>query len=95
MPTELAEDTTKAAVAMDGPEIVAMNAAPLKAEKPTGEEVELAEVFFTSRTQASGPAAELQESLPATATLMPLIGLVGLLSMGTAVTLRLAAARAK
>jgi hypothetical protein len=95
MPTELTPNTTKPAVTMDGPEVVAMNAAPLKAEKPTGEEVELAEVFVIADTQVSAPRAELPETLPTTATSLPLIGLIGLLSLGTAVTLRLAVARAK
>jgi hypothetical protein len=60
---------------------------PLKAEEPTGQEVELA--------QASAPSAELPETLPKTATSLPLMGLIGLLSLGTAVTMRLAAARVK
>jgi hypothetical protein len=87
MPAELAPSTTKPAVTMKAPEIMALFVIPLKAEKPTGEEVELA--------QASAPRAELPEELPATATSLPLIGLIGLLSLGTAATLRLAAARVK
>ena len=66
--------------------------APLKAEKPNGEEVELAEVFAPADSQAT---AQLPEKLPATATQLPLIGLIGLLSLGTAFALRLATARAK
>jgi hypothetical protein len=95
MPAELTESTTKPAVTMNGPEVVALNAAPLMAEKPTGEEVELARVFLIARPQASAPNTELPETLPDTATSLPLVGLIGLLSLGTAVTLRLAAARAK
>jgi hypothetical protein len=95
MPTELTEDMTKPDVAMDGPEVVAMDEAPLKAEEPGGEEVELAEAFQVADTQASAPHAELPETLPTTATSMPLVGLVGLLSLGTALTVRLAAARTK
>ena len=91
MPAELTADTTKSDITMDGPEVMALNAASLKAEKPTGEEVELSEVFVT----ASTPSSELAEKLPATATSMPLVGLIGLLSLGTAGTLRLVAARAK
>jgi hypothetical protein len=89
MPAELAPDTTKPAAAMNGPEVAALNAAPLKAEEPNGEEVELAAVFAFARP------TELPQDLPATATLMPLVGLIGLLSLGTAVTLRLASARVK
>jgi hypothetical protein len=93
MPAELTPDTTKSDTAMNGPEVLALNAAPLKAEIPTGEEVELSEVFVTANT--STPSSDLPEKLPATATLMPLAGLIGLLSLATAATLKLAAARAK
>jgi len=84
---ELPPNTTKPAPSMRAPQIVALYAVPLKAEKPSGEEVELAEV--------SAPPAELPASLPKTASPTPLIGLIGLLSLGTAATLRLAAARVK
>lgn len=87
VPTELMPSTTKPAVTMNGPEIVALMIVPLKAEKPTGEEVELA--------QASAPRTELPETLPKTATPFPLIGIIGLLSLGAAVTMRVAAARVK
>jgi hypothetical protein len=87
MPAELTPNTTKPAVSMKAPEIVALLVVPLKSEKPTGEEVEL--------VQASAPRAELPETLPETATSLPLIGLIGLLSLGAAVTLRLAAVKAK
>jgi hypothetical protein len=87
MPAELAPSTTKPAVAMKGPEIMALLVVPLKAEKPSGEEVDLA--------QASASSAEIPEELPATATPLPLIGLIGLLSLATAATLRLAVARVK
>ena len=93
MPAELTLDTTKRDVAMDAPEILALNAAPLKAEKPTGEEVELSEVFVTAEPPT--PVSELPETLPATATSMPLVVLIGLASFGTAFSLRLVAARTK
>ncbi len=87
MPAAPAPSTTKPAVTLSRPQIMALYVVPLKAEKPTGEEVELA--------QASAPAPELPETLPKTATSLPLIGLIGLLSLATAVTMRLAAARVK
>ncbi len=95
MPAELTSDTTNPDVTMDGPEIAAMNTAPLKAEEPGGEEVELAEAFDIGDTQASTPQAELPDKLPGTATSLPLVGLIGLLSLGAAVTLRLATAKVK
>ena len=87
MPAELAPSTTKPSVTVTSREFRALLVAPLKTEKPTGEEVELA--------QAPAPPAELPETLPKTASPLPLIGLIGLLSLGTAFTLRLAAARVK
>jgi hypothetical protein len=87
MPAELAPSTTKPAVTVTSREFRALLVVPLKSEEPTGEEVELA--------QAPAPPAELPETLPKTASSLPLIGLIGLLSLGTAFTLRLAAARVK
>jgi hypothetical protein len=86
VPADLAPDTTKPVVSMKAPEIMALLVVPLKMEKPTGEEVDL--------VQASAPRPELPTTLPKTATPLPLIGLLGLLSLGTALTLRLATAPA-
>jgi hypothetical protein len=49
MPAELAENTKKPATTMKEPHIVAMRQAHLTAQKPTGEEVELAQVFAPSK----------------------------------------------
>jgi hypothetical protein len=88
MPEELAVNTTKPAVTMRKPEIVAMNQAPIKAEEPSGEEVEVAAAFAVN-----DPA--IPATLPATATSLPFIGLLGLFALGTAATLRVAAAKVK
>jgi hypothetical protein len=45
MPAELAGNTTKPAATAKEPHVVAMRQAPLKAQKPTEEESEIAEVF--------------------------------------------------
>src|SRR5580658_115483 len=45
MPAELASNTTMPAKTMQEPQVVAMKQTPLKAQKPTEEEVEIAEVF--------------------------------------------------
>jgi hypothetical protein len=87
MPALPAPSAPEAAAKMKAPQIVALLMVPLKVEEPTGEEVELA--------QASEPGGELPDKLPSTATPLPLIGLLGLLSLGTAATLRLVAARAQ
>ena len=81
MPTELAANTTMAATTMQEPHVVAMKQAPLKAQKPTEEEVDVAEVFVLP------PPPEL-DSLPQTASSLPLVGLIGLLAFGTARLLR-------
>jgi len=51
--------------------------APVKAVKPTGEEVEIAEVIETE-----------QPALPTTASPLPLLGILGLLSLGAGLALR-------
>jgi hypothetical protein len=88
MPEEFAANTTKPAVTMREPEIVAMNQAPIKAEEPSGEEVEVAAAFAVN-----DPG--LPATLPTTATSLPLVGLFGLFALGTAVTMRVAAAKVK
>ncbi len=90
MPDELAANTTQPATTMNEPAVLAMRRAPLKAQKPNEEEVEIAEVFMVPP-----PAASLPKSLPKTASELPLIGLVGLLSIGMAISLRFASAKTK
>jgi hypothetical protein len=95
MPTELTEDTTKA-VKIDGPEVMALESAPLKAEKPNGEEVELTNLFaFTYAYHAPAQLAGVPAKLPSTASSSPLVGALALLSMGIAMGLRLRASRVK
>jgi hypothetical protein len=96
MPTDLTADTTNPTATMNGPEVAALNLAPLKAEKPDGEEVELTELFGVA--YAYHPferGGELPAKLPATASSLPLAGVVALVSMGIAMALRLRAARMK
>jgi hypothetical protein len=49
MPAELAANTKKPAATVKEPHVVAMSQAHLKAQKPTGDEVEIAEVFAASK----------------------------------------------
>jgi hypothetical protein len=49
MPSELAANTAKPTATVKESHIVAMSQAHLKAQKPTGEEVEVAEVFAASK----------------------------------------------
>jgi hypothetical protein len=86
MPAELAANTMKPAASVKAPQVVAMSQAPLKAQKPNEEEVEIAEVFI-----APDPAQQLPATLPATGSPVPLMGLIGLASLAAALGLRFAA----
>jgi len=57
-----------------------LKTAPVEAVDPTGEPVELARVVELPPAEALQPAAA--EALPKTASSLPLIGLIGLLSLG-------------
>ncbi len=94
MPAELESNTTVPAQTMQDPQVVAMQTASLKAQKPTQEEVELAEVFTLEELQVpviDSPPAQL----PATASNLPLIGVAGLLCLAAAFSLRKASAQPK
>jgi hypothetical protein len=83
MPAELASNTTMPTTTAQEPLVVAMKTSPLKAQTPTEEEVELAEVFVSSAPDAATPA-----ELPSTASNLSLIGIIGLLSLGAALCLK-------
>jgi hypothetical protein len=87
IPVEVAEPIKSA----DEPVVVELKRAPVMAIKPTGEEVELAQVVTPPPAQelvaeTTQPAAK---ALPSTASSLPLIALLGLLALGGAWTLRL------
>jgi len=88
MPDELAADTTQPATTKKAQSVVAMKQASLKAQKPNEEEVEIAEVFEVPPATAAIP-----RELPKTASQLPLVGLLGLLSLTLAICLRFAAAK--
>jgi len=78
MPAELEPNTTMPAKTMQEPHVVAMKTAPLKAQKPAEEEVEITEVFLQA------PPPELPDpptELPKTASSLPFFVLVGLMSL--------------
>jgi hypothetical protein len=81
MPTELGPSTTLPATTMREPHVIALKQAPLKAQQPTEEEVEISEVFPVS-------APELPASLPKTASSLPFVALIGFLAFGCARLLR-------
>ena len=89
MPTELESEITKPAKSVDDEPVVALKQAPLTAVKPTGEEVEVAQVITPPPAQQkeTADAPERMEQLPQTASLLPLFGLIGLLSLGAGLAL--------
>ena len=76
---------------VDEPVVAQLKQAPVMAVKPTGDEVQVAEVV--TRPPAQVEVAE--NTLPKTASPLPLIGLFGLLSLGAAFTLRAVASRVR
>jgi hypothetical protein len=91
MPAEMASNTTKPVKTVTEPPVAAMKKAPLKAQKPTGEEVEITEAFPPPPAQMA--SMNPPKSLPKTASPLPLIGLVGILLLGAGLTLHVAARR--
>lgn len=82
--TQLAQETQHPVLSMRDEQVAApapaLEQAPVTAVKPTGEEIEIAEVVAT------------EEVLPTTASPLPLLGLLGLLSVGAGLVLRRTAA---
>ena len=81
IPVEVVEPIKTA----DEPVVVQMKQAPVMAVQPTGEEVELAQVI----TPPPAAPVLVAQNLPKTASPLPLMGLLGFLSLGGAWTLRL------
>jgi len=89
VPVEVAEPIKSA----DAPVVVELKRAPIMAIKPTGEEVELAEVV-TPPAELTAPAtASADRELPSTASSAPLMALFGLLALGGVLALRVAETR--
>ncbi len=102
MPANL-EANTRAPVKSEAePPAVALKQAPVTAQQPTGEEVEIGQVVQTppellaQNTPAPSPAKpepapNAERQLPATASAMPVAGLVGLILLALAIVIRFAA----
>jgi hypothetical protein len=85
IPIEVAEPIKSA----DAPVVVELKQAPVMAIKPTGEEVQIAEVVTPPPSQTE----VAERTLPATASAFPLLALFGLLTLGGALVLRRIEAR--
>jgi hypothetical protein len=88
LPVEVSEPIKSA----DAPVVVELKRAPIMAIKPTGEEVELAEVV-TPPAELTTATASADRTLPSTASSAPLMALFGLLALGGALALRVAEKR--
>jgi hypothetical protein len=81
LPLEVAEPIKSA----DAPVVAELKRAPIMAVKPTGEEVQLAEVVTQPPARVEAATAP---ALPATASSLPLIGMLGLMALGGAFAIR-------
>jgi hypothetical protein len=91
---ELAKAVNEPVLAMPletEPTVTALKSVEVEAVKPTGEEVSIAEVVQLPPPEPTPAAAE---PLPQTASTLPLVGLIGLLSLGAGFTLLLVVKRA-
>ena len=94
-PVELPLEVDEPIKSAGEPVVMELKQAPVMAVWPTGEEVQLAQVVTPpppARTQAATAPAPTT-TLPATASTLPLIGLLGLMALGGAVVFREAVKR--
>jgi hypothetical protein len=82
---EIPVEVTTPIKSVDEPVVVELKRAPILAIKPTGEEVQLAEVVTPPPVEV---AMAKPQTLPATASPLPLIALFGLLALGGALAVR-------
>jgi LPXTG cell wall anchor motif len=94
-PTEIALEVSEPIRSADVPVVLQLKQAPIMAIKPTGEEVEIAEVVTAppAHVDATPVASESSQTLPSTASSLPLMAAFGLLALGSALALRLAERR--
>jgi hypothetical protein len=80
MPTELETNLVEPVKSADEPPVIALKEAPIEAVKPTGEVVAMTEVVEPPPVETAA-VQSTEKSLPKTASLLPLAGLIGLLSI--------------
>jgi hypothetical protein len=94
MPTELAPNLLEPIKSADEPTVIALKEAPVEAVKPSGEVVAMTEVVEPPPVQtAAVQPAESSKSLPKTASPVPLLGLIGFLSIATGLGLSIISKR--
>ena len=84
IPSALGANIVAPVKSLDDPPVVALKQAPIMAVTPRGEEVEIAQVIEPPPVQT---ASARPTALPQTASLFPIIGLIGLLSLGAGLVL--------
>lgn len=87
-PAEVPVEVEEPIKTVDAPVVAVMKTAPVMAVKPTGEDVELAEVVTPPPAEVA-PVEVAAAELPKTASELPLVALLGLLALGGALALRL------
>ena len=94
-PAAIEPEALESVKSADEPVVVALQEAPVMAIKPTGEEVEMAEVVTPppAAVEEADPVVVAGNALPATASPLPLTALFGLLALGGAFAMRAAARR--
>jgi hypothetical protein len=92
--TELPVEVAEAEKLADAPVVAEMKRTPIMAVKPTGEEVQLAQVVTTPPAlNELAMASPGTKKLPATASTLPLFGLLGIMALGAAAAIRAIANR--
>jgi MYXO-CTERM domain-containing protein len=94
-PAEIAPEVTAPVKSADEPVVVALKQAPVMAVKPTGEEVQVAEVVTPPPAKTEIAEQTPPKTLPKTASPLPLIGLFGLVALGGAFVLRFVSRRVR
>jgi hypothetical protein len=93
MPAEIPVEVAEPIKTADEPVAVQLKEAPIMAIQPSGEEVQLSEVVTPPPAPAPVADASADRTLPATASPLPLIALLGLLALGGAFAFRIAERR--
>src|SRR5579863_10477981 len=84
---DIAPEVTVAVKTPDAPVVVQLKQAPVMAVQPTGEEVEIAQEVTPVPPAVLAQNAPVAETLPATASTLPLMALSGMLALAGALTL--------
>jgi hypothetical protein len=95
-PEEVPAEVSEPIQTTDHPVVVALRRIPIMAIQPSGEEVELAQVVTPpppADTEVATAPAAVEQTLPGTASQLPLTALLGLLALSGALALRVARKR--